>query len=191
MKANYCILLAMLFLGCFHTRTSKERYAVKRCSLCDSLLRKNIHLTIPLRPIHRNAMSIPLIPHKDGTVIKPDTMRVLTGEEATNVNNLLFCFIGKSEEALDNYFQISDTITLPLSRSKSDDFSKTYYFYAGSYSVNGTVVSDKEAQNQANAKFHLIQSSAFNLKFHTDHDKTIFTGTHRDSVNLKNCLERK
>lgn len=188
MGSVYYIFLSLLCFGCFITKAPKTHYSGSDCVLCDSLLKKSTHLIVPVRQIDKNLLGTPL-PHENGLVLKPDSIMVLSMEEAQNVINSLFCFIGKSEATLDNYLQSSDTLVFHV--YGPDRFLKVYSYYLGSYFLNGKMASQQEAQHNEHAEFYLTHSSSFGLTFYKDQGKILFAGTQVDSINLIKCRKKK
>lgn len=188
----FAFLIGFIFLNCKgQEKTANTESINNECYYCNDL-RNNYFIDYPHRQIDKNIEGIPLT-KKNGNSSVRDSMLTLTAYEKKRIEENWFCFLGMNSKEIDAYFHPKYERS-EWSSSKANEKILLYYFNLGQYMINrGSYFSPVEKPVIGKeSQFWLIGGDSFKLNF-TKNEKGhfIFTGTERDSINFKKCLNKK
>jgi len=175
----------ILLCGC---STGEER----TCEICETFFSENDHYPYPKRKhttIYSSAKEM-IINGNGNSIFKIDSIpnlnedqisqdRLLTPKEYENLQNLMFCFIGKDYEMVLSYFK-DFYITTSIYHNDLPDVQVDYL---------DLIVCTKKYKSKDTFRCRDDRYKRIDL-WHTNvTGRYIFLGSKSDSLNLKNCLE--
>jgi len=166
MKEN----IVYFFLGIILLSCSPE--SEKSCNKCELFFAKSGEVFYPERKVLQQTQY-----STNGGKGVVTNVRTFVLNEYEELQDQLFCFIGKNETWFSNYF-------------------KPFYFYPNfSYSVDSmqfikeTYVKEYRKKNLNTDNYEVANEHLMRFNFRKIDGEFIYVGNHQDSLNLKNCLE--
>ncbi len=186
-------IMGILFVhGCFITNKAVQVH-ITNCHFCDSLNKNLRTLDYPYREIDKNITGLPLAPSDTiqyKLTKKKDTMQVLTKQEVENINKLFFCFLGKSEKDVDEYFP-TEMGRINFQERNQHTIVRHYDYILGAYYKNGVINDDTNGLDKKLYEFWIVGFHSFSMYFTLINKQYIYSGTRQDSTNLIKCFSIK
>jgi len=174
MNTRKCVIFLFLLLSCLPDEN-------RTCDFCDSFFTESSYFSYPIRKVEKQKSKFKNT--LNSNEIQNDSFyhrRLLTSWEIAEVEERMFCFIGKSEQEVLDYFN---------------------YFWIDPYVINSkdslstiitVLVNINEVKNKSQEIYRFKDTNSsknIQLKFTNHGGVNIYSGTKQDSINHFKCIE--
>ncbi len=173
------IPICIFFLACISKK--KNIIHLKSNNSCEFC--KNIKpFDYPYRGVSKST--------RDSTII--DSIHILTSFELKDMEERIFCFLGKSKTEIDQYID-SNIVTTRFRNGHLEQFSYifnrgNYYYYNDNYS---RIIKVDDLDKYEKIALFPIDIYSIIMFFTEKNGELIYTGTKKDSMQLMDCIRDK
>lgn len=163
----YLVILTLLFSCSIDKQET--------CDLCNTILEENKTISYPERQVRGLAGCGIYSPGAEKLI---QVKRALTPWEYKKMEEKLFCFVGKNEIQINSYFKYF--LEYHNTTYSRDSIELTKEILVNVYNIESF---PKDIYKNGTYK-------SLRLDFKKLENEYVFTGTHKDSINLSNCLNK-